>query len=487
MTPSRGATRLILMSVVVWIGAVIAGPPPARAATPPRALDQVRADSADSLYQIGRKALNDGANTRAVALFRELARRYPTSPYAAEARYWEAYALFNSGEPRQLRVALTLLNAQLQRYPNSNIRGDALELATRVRGRLAELGDPSAARDVARAADPGRDDSAEACDRVDSRIAALMALQNLDSTTVVPTLQRLFTAHGPCSTELRQRALPLLAVPRSPAKEAILVSVATSDPDADVRRSAIGLLLQSKSDTAIAGLAQALRSAPDDDAQAQIVRALLESRNPRARPVLRSVAADSAAPAEARDLAVRGLLGTPDESTSERTTTDGRNPAGDWYGPRLSAADLASLRAAYPTLQTDQLKDQIVRAAAGSPDIESVRWALSMAVAPNASDELRATVLAPVVTRWGQEGRAGPAPANVVAALIAVYDSLDTPALKQQLIAVLSHQGTDPAVEKLGAIAKHDADASVRQAAIAGLVRSKNPHAATLLSEIVTQ
>jgi hypothetical protein len=72
----------------------------------------------------------------------------------------------------------------------------------------------------------------------------------------------------------------------------------------------------------------------------------------------------------------------------------------------------------------------------------------------------------------------------VVLSLIALYDRLGDAKQKQQVVAVLAHIDTDPAVEKLAAIAAHDPEGSIRQDAIDGLEHSHNSHAPALLAKV---
>src|SRR5215213_5104086 len=106
-------------------------------------------DAADSLYRDARDALNRRDWGRAAELFDLLVERHPRSGYAADALYWEAFALYRAGGEENERAALTRLERQRDRHPGAATRGDAEALATRIRGRLASAGDREARRDVA--------------------------------------------------------------------------------------------------------------------------------------------------------------------------------------------------------------------------------------------------------------------------------------------------------------------------------------------------
>jgi len=78
-------------------------------ATSPRAAWQAD-DPADSLYRAAREALNRGDFRVAARTFAQISEKYPTSTYAADALYWEAYSHYSIGEPGELRAALRALD-----------------------------------------------------------------------------------------------------------------------------------------------------------------------------------------------------------------------------------------------------------------------------------------------------------------------------------------------------------------------------------------
>ena len=74
---------------------------------PPKAWAQ--SDPADSLYRLARETLNRGEYRRAAQLFADISQRFPNSVYAADARYWRAFALYRIGGTNDLRDALSAL------------------------------------------------------------------------------------------------------------------------------------------------------------------------------------------------------------------------------------------------------------------------------------------------------------------------------------------------------------------------------------------
>src|SRR5687768_15221708 len=114
------------------------------------------AGPADSLYRLGREAINRGEFRRAAALFAEISAKYPRSEYAPDALYWRAFALYRAGRDDDLREALRSLDAQRARFPRAKTIGDARGLAVRIRGVLAQQGDVASAEAVSRVAAQNR-------------------------------------------------------------------------------------------------------------------------------------------------------------------------------------------------------------------------------------------------------------------------------------------------------------------------------------------
>src|SRR5688572_6640765 len=146
------------------------------------------ADPADSLYRQAREALNKNDYVRAANLFRRIHAEFPRSTYAADAYYWEAFALYRRGGSDNLRRAQAALDTQRESFPRASTRGDADALRVRISGALASAGDPEEGARVmegataAAASCPDEDD--------DERIAALNALLQMDSDRAVPILRK---------------------------------------------------------------------------------------------------------------------------------------------------------------------------------------------------------------------------------------------------------------------------------------------------------
>ena len=56
--------------------------------------------AADSLYRLGRQAINDDNYEKAVSIFRQVVEKYPKSSSAGDALYWRAWAAYQLGRDR---------------------------------------------------------------------------------------------------------------------------------------------------------------------------------------------------------------------------------------------------------------------------------------------------------------------------------------------------------------------------------------------------
>lgn len=72
-------------------------------------------EPADSLWRQAREQLNRGDCRRAAALFKDLDQKFPNAAYAAEAPYWQAFALC-IGETTEPQEALTVLDGQKAKF-----------------------------------------------------------------------------------------------------------------------------------------------------------------------------------------------------------------------------------------------------------------------------------------------------------------------------------------------------------------------------------
>ena len=417
-----------------------------RTAPPPAAYP---ADSADSLYRVARKALNDGDYARAAALFEQIADRYAKSSYAADALYWRAFALYRRGGTDDLHDALASLQSQKKRYPDAATGGDAAALGTRIRGELARRGESQSAEAIHKEADS----ATQGCptDDDDMRVAALNALMQMDAAQAMPILKKVLARRDACSESLRRKAVFIVAQQESEESADILMRVARDDPSSDVRGQAVFWLGQVPGDRSVALLDSILRSSKDEDIQRKAIFALSQHPGARAGELLRDMVTREDLSEEARARAILALAQIHDDS-----------------------GDAGYLRQIFPTLKSQRLREQVLMAVGQRNGAENRRWLLDVATDSRQDVELRKKALF-----WaGQSG-------VPIADLSAMYGRLADRELKEQVIFVLSQRGERAATDKLIDIAKHDSDIELRKKAIFWLGQRDDPRVRQLLEEMI--
>src|SRR5687768_9708661 len=250
---------------------------------PPEPWVQGGAEPADSLYRLGRDAINSGDFRRAAALFAQIAAKYPRSEYAPDALYWRAFSLYKAGREDDLREALKSLERQQKDYPRATTIADARELDIRIRGVLAQQGDSKAAEDVTRAAQPRQGSQgaqgsqrSQACDDKDAEIraAAMNALLQMDAEGAIPIIKEVLKKRDTCSISLREKAVFLLSQKRTSETEDIMLDVLNNDPVASVREQAVFWMGQVRTEKAAAALEQIATSSRDNDLRMKSIHAL---------------------------------------------------------------------------------------------------------------------------------------------------------------------------------------------------------------------
>ena len=457
----RGAVRLSIGDALVYEDFV----------TEPRA-PWGPADEADSIYRDARRALDRGDYARAAGLFARLHEEFPKSRYAADAPYWQAFALYREGGASSLRDALSALDKQRTEYPNAATRGDARSLETRIRGQLANRGDAESAEQIAEAAREAADQAREgneegrtgrasrgsqsgrACadEDEDDRVAAINALMQMSAERALPILRRVLARRDACSEVLRRKAVFIIAQHPTSETEDILTGVLRDDPDREVREQAVFWLSQVNTEKAVTTLENVLRTSNDTEIREKALFALSQHRNPRAMELLRGYAGNESAPGELREKAIF------------------------WLGQRRSAENTTFLRTLYGKLEDQELKEKVIFSLSQMGGDDNRQWLMDVALNEKESTEMRKKALFWV----GQSGAA-------LQPLVALYDRMKDRELKEQLIFVYSQRRETAAVDKLLAIAKNEQDRDLRKKAIFWLSQSRDPRVAQFLQDLIDQ
>ncbi|MBC7894999.1 MAG: HEAT repeat domain-containing protein [Cytophagaceae bacterium] len=405
-------------------------------------------DQADSTYRQARNLLNQGEYRRAAAAFRDITARTPTSAYAADALYWQAFALYRIGGSAELRTALEALDSQRTKYPGARMQAETDALGMRIRGALASRGDPDAARAIRGAAG----DSALRCDREEQavRVEALNALIQSDAEGAMPVLQKVLARKDECSATLRRSAVFLIGSKRNDASSVnILAQVAKTDPSMEVRGSAMEWLARVPGEEALPTLEELARDTSDRVSRTA-VRALVAHPSPRARTYIRNVVERSESPERLRLEALSAF-------DKERSTAD----------------DVTWMRALYGRTENVRIKARIVSALSniGGPEVD--QWMVTVARNADESSETRRYAMRRV-------GKTLPMPQ-----LASMYDASSERTLRESLIEAMATRTEAEATDKLIDIVKTGTDPQLRRMAISALTRKKDPRTMRLLMEII--
>jgi HEAT repeat protein len=418
------------------------------------------ADPADSLYRLGRQAINDGDYRQAANLLKQVVDKYPQSDKAGESLYWRAWALSRLGTDRRNRTDLDdALKAidQLQReYAKSPSATDGASLRTQIRSAQANLGDAGAAVEVtteAKGLSQARGCSGSKADE-EVRVAALEGLMNMNAADAVPILKSVLNQTDPCRMELRKRAVWLLSQKQSADVAATLLQVARTDPSPDVRGDAVYWLSQSRSELAIPMLDSVLFSAGDEDIRKRAVFSLSQLANDdRARASLKRAADD------------------------EKMPVDIRSDAIFWLGQQ-NLADLEFFRTLFRKTHSADLRQKIIFAVSQTERPEAAAWLLDLARDKSFDVDIRNTAIFDLSQRRRVD----------LDQLSTLYDqSKGEPKIQDQVLFVFSQRSEPAAVDKLMAVAKSDADIERRKQALFWLGQKNDPRVTKFLRDLISK
>lgn len=529
--------KLLTLSFLALIGTGAALELPA-SPDPIPAVSYAPEDAADSLWRAGRVAIADEDWRRAARLFEQLVTEHPTSAYAGDALYWQAFALQRTGSSSDLRRAARALETQREKYATSATytSGESAALLTRVNGRLARSGDAEAGAAVAAAA---------------AEIAASVAPAALEmAAAVAPAALEAAIASGHMSPAEAERARAEMArglaearaemagivrdsaftAARAEARASARVRAGRGRDEippecegviGDERIEALNALMQMNSDQALPVLRRVLerRDRCSEVLRRKAVFIVAQRRNDEAADILVNVVRndpDRITRSEAvfwlsqvntdRSVTVlEEILKTEtDEDLQKRAVfalsqanaprageilrdfagrrdanTELRAEAIFWIGQRGRGENSAFLRELFPQLDNDELRDKAIFAVAQRRSPENAAWLLERAKDRQLSAQLRKSALF-----WASQSGGA-----TVADLGQIYDSSTNDAeLRGQVIFALSQRRNDSvAVDRLLAIARTEQDAELRRQALFWLGQSRDPRAAAALEEIINK
>ncbi|MGD2215803.1 MAG: HEAT repeat domain-containing protein [Gemmatimonadales bacterium] len=447
---------MMTTTVLLGIAAPVAAAP--QVGTADEAIPEVgsfyQQDPADQAYRAARERLNRGEYQHAAEMFAEVYRRYPNSNYAAQALYYQAFALYRNGRERDLRAAEEALRELQSRYADEEVaQRDAEELMARIQGVLAQRGDAAAGEDVTRRARGiGVGGQEEACED-EIRIAALNALLQMNSEQALPILERVLAERGEdaCSVEMRRKAVFLLSQHIDDANVDLLLDVVQNDPDSEVRQQAVFWLSQVPGERTVDALEEILQTSDDPELQNKAIFSLSQVETERAGQILRDYAMREGADPELRAQAIF------------------------WLGQSHGAENADFLREIYASTEEYEIKEKIIFSLAQIGDDQTASWLLDLAADPDEPMEMRKKALF-----W-----AGQSHVLSIREMGELYERMPERELREQIIFALSQRHEDGAVDLLLEIARTEEDVELRKKAIFWLSQVDDPRVAELLLQLI--
>jgi HEAT repeat protein len=298
-------------------------------------------------------------------------------------------------------------------------------------------------------------------DADDVRRTALVGIMQMESSQVLPIIEKLLERRDECSVTLRRQAVELLARSREPERLDIMLKVARTDPSTTVRRQAVQSIAQVNSERAATLLDSIFFSAPDNDVAEIALRGLAQQSSPTGRAALRRVAESTTLATELRVRAVNQIA-------SGRRTPE----------------DVQYLKDLYGKTSSQQLREGILRSVAYQRSTESMNWLLGVARDKNAEIELRQVALRSA----GQYSTKDNSASLEIKDLLALYDEFARqPDMQEQLLDILAQRPESAATDKLILIASDSENVTLRRRAIQRLGQRRDPRVREFLLGIVSR
>ena len=408
-------------------------------------------DPADSLYTAARAAMAQQRYARAAELFHQITAQYPSSSYASDAAYYEAFSRLRLGDMDNLRQSYAILARS-----GTKLSSDAAALRVRVCGLLVQKGDSSCKHDLlAQGKEPTAHSDSDKCptedDDNDIRIAALNALLQVDADKALPILKQVLARRDACSVALREKALFLVSQKAGSDGADILLDVARNDPDQEIREKAVFWLSQVRDPRAVGMLDSLLLHSKDDGIREKALFSLSQQPN-HGSPMLRQFASDASQPQDLREKAIF------------------------WIGQANDPDNQTWLRQDFHRETNEELKEKIIFSISQHRSAESGDWLMGVASDSSQSVEIRKKAIF-----WAGQGSAS------LDQLVGLYSHVQDEEIKEALVFAYSQRHETAATDELMTIARTEKDPELRKKAVFWLGQSHDPRVAQFLSELINK
>jgi hypothetical protein len=145
------------------------------------------------------------------------------------------------------------------------------------------------------------------------------------------------------------------------------------------------------------------------------------------------------------------------------------------HGGDTPESEFAYLRALYPRLDDDALKEAVIQGMQVDEGSAAGRWLIERALDTRESSKVRKSALF-----WAGQREATP-----TSELIRVYREAAEPDLREHAIFVLSQRQDDAATDALLRIAREDRDTRMRGKALFWLAQKDDPRVKKLISDLL--
>jgi HEAT repeat protein len=448
-------SALLLGLLVLTVSVVLTAGPAAWAYTDTSDSDQESPEyqKARELYKKAQQALNREQYREAAGYFEDVYDRYDDSPYAADALYWRAFALYRLGGKNQLQDARKALEIQRDLYRKASIQEDAEELYSRILGKLAAQGDPEAAHKVQERANTALsvDSDVDVDVDMDEKIAALHALINMQSERAIPLLESILKDRDPEKSKLREQALFLLCQHNAVEAVALLIDIAKNDPDPEMRKNALFWLSQNSSPESFVFLEDLIADTTDPEIMEQALFAISQQGGEKSSSILKKVI------------------------QNEAMSPDTRAQAIFWLGQNGDDNDIEFLKSIYNQLDDEKIKERILFAVSQNSIEQNSQWLMDIAFNENEPIEMRKMALF-----WtSQQSRID------LDRLVKMYHTIGDREMREQVIFAMSQRNEKTVVEAMIKLARQEKDPELREQLVFWIGQSGHPSAEDFLLEII--
>ena len=447
MTSVAGAVALmlILVGLVTWAGVAQAEDPEAEA---------------EAALVEAQEALNRAEYEEAAVLFERTRERSRERALRDKALYWEAFSRYRLERTEELMVAAELLaqleeghrQLELDDMPRAELKlaEESEALAARINGELARRGEYGAARRV-------HEQAEEENIRMDTRMAAMQALLQMDPERAEPMLEKILRDDSHQNREMRVHAVMMGCQEESPKMQALLVELLETETDPEFLSTIVMCLSMNPTSETMDIFMDMFKKNPGPEVAETLLMAVArqhdEGDQEKVFTFLADIVADGEADVEMRQSALMALSLTDQDERSTDLLVDILKTEED---PELLEAALMSL-----ARQDNAAADEALR---------------NLATQPGRDEEFQAMALHAASIHGHLS----------VDFLREVYAKASTPDMKLQVCHILTRNpDQDAALDAMLEFARAEKDPEVKQQMVFWVGRFNDPKAADFLLEIL--